>query len=192
MFEILLFVHSCIFILSAIVLTFIVNYLKSKFHQRESITTLIQIDLTFLTGLLVASFTIIVFVRESIGPFESDSAVFVVQFINFIIFYSLFFCVLSLQLAYVIFLLKPFLLNELALIKQTLVYRGFVCIAALILGYHDTNQDMNNCGKFPICLYLMTGQQSEIQTLSSSAMNLSNLCFFATLFILQVLIAFYK
>lgn len=123
MFYILALCHCFILICSAIVSTFIVKHLKTKLAQQESVKFVIQKDLTCLNSSFVASFSVFVFSRELIGPFESIFPVYLTLGVTSGLFHSILLTILSLQLAQICFLLRPSLLTEVSLAKQAWTHR---------------------------------------------------------------------
>jgi len=153
MLGILVIIHSCLILTSCSILAFIIYHLKKKGQHFENITTTIQTDLAIITGLFVNAFSAVVILREFHGPFQDIFYVELIQLVLYSAFIAILYCILALQLAQAVFLLRPTTLIEGNLVLQAWVYRICVFVSAIGSGYYVSHQQVTACSSSPICSY---------------------------------------
>ena len=155
-------IHVAIILTSFSILTFIVAHLRKKALQKENIKLVVQIDLAFLTGLFVGSFSALVLVRESVGPATSHLSIYLVHFTPIALFHAVVFAILALQLAQLALIFKLTLVNDTSLTKLTLAYRCLVCLTATMVGHFISENLTSSCNQGPLCTYLTHDQGSML------------------------------
>ena len=82
MLPFLILTHFLVCVLTVLLLSIIVQYLKEKAAHRKTVKDQIQIDIGIVNGIFVLHFSIATIVREVRGPFEREIIVEVIFYVQ--------------------------------------------------------------------------------------------------------------
>jgi hypothetical protein len=97
----LILIFALIASMTAVLLSLVIMYLKDKAVNRKFVRDQIQVDLAVLTESFVAFLSLIIIVREILGPFQSVDVVNGIFMILQCFFDIILACILSLQIVQV-------------------------------------------------------------------------------------------
>ncbi len=97
----LILIFALIASMTVVLLTLVIMYLKDKAVNRKFVRDQIQVDLAVLTESFVAFLSLIIIVREILGPFQSVDVVNGIFMILQCFFDIILACILSLQIVQV-------------------------------------------------------------------------------------------